>query len=304
MTKEHEVLLPTRAVLAVKESNKRAFNRRQLAIAFLAISAAFFVWIRPVVYPGQKTGTVMIGTAGFTGYHCDQVPALVPDSSRLNDSQLFSPEFAATAAKRLSQAVQIPTVSFDNMTDLAPTVPDASVHLPFLRFHTFLENAFPLVHKHLLRRVINKYSLLYSWKGTNHYAAPLILMAHIDVVPVLPETANLWTHDPFSGYIDHENGFLWGRGAGDTKATVLGTLEAVEALLKATNGKYLPNSDIYLAFGHDEEISGYQGAKSIADYLQHDLGLAGKVGLIVDEGPGFGEVNDVRLATVGTGEKG
>ncbi|KAJ3137217.1 hypothetical protein HK100_000794 [Physocladia obscura] len=173
------------------------------------------------------------------------------------------------------------------MTDLLPTEPDVSVHLSFLRFHAFLEIAFPLVHKHLARPGINKYSLLYSWKGANFDAAPLtlIVQAHIDVVP---ETANQWTHDPYFGYIDAENGFLWGRGSSDTKPTVIGTLEAVEALLSATNGKYRPTSDIYLAF----------------EYLEQNLVLAGKVGVIVDEGTSFGSIEDVRMATVATGEKG
>ena len=43
-------------------------------------------------------------------------------------------------------------------------------------------------------------------------AAPLLLMVHVDVVPV--ERAR-WKHDPFGGEID--NGFIYGRGALDTK---------------------------------------------------------------------------------------
>ncbi|KAJ3059303.1 hypothetical protein HDU99_006405, partial [Rhizoclosmatium hyalinum] len=74
-------------------------------------------------------------------------------------------------------------------------------------------------------------------------------------------------------YIDEKNGLLWGRGSGDTKATFMGHLEAVEKLLEAG---FTPKRTVYLAYGHDEEISGHQGARKLAEYLEHDLKLAGK----------------------------
>ncbi len=42
-------------------------------------------------------------------------------------------------------------------------------------------------------------------------------------------------------------------------------LEAVESLLVQ---QYVPQRTYYLAFGHDEEIQGFEGAQYIAEKLQ------------------------------------
>ena len=49
---------------------------------------------------------------------------------------------------------------------------------------------------------------------------PLLLMAHLDVVPIEPSK---WTKQPFGG--DVEGGYVWGRGAADDKAMVAANLE-------------------------------------------------------------------------------
>ena len=53
------------------------------------------------------------------------------------------------------------------------------------------------------------------------------------------------------------DGFVWGRGSTDCKSTLCLTLEAVEYLLKKG---FVPDRDIYLEFGHDEEVGGEMGA--------------------------------------------
>ena len=50
--------------------------------------------------------------------------------------------------------------------------------------------------------VINQYSLLYEWKGTDPSLQPYLLAAHLDVVPT-PDL-HLWQHPPFSGH--HQDG--------------------------------------------------------------------------------------------------
>lgn len=45
----------------------------------------------------------------------------------------------------------------------------------------------------------------------------------------------------------------------------MAVLESVEELLKH---QYTPQRTIYIAVGHDEEISGFSGAKKTADILQ------------------------------------
>lgn len=59
-----------------------------------------------------------------------------------------------------------------------------------------------------------------------------------------------------------------GRGALDLKVVVVGWLEAAAALLR--EGTYHPERTLLLAFGHDEEVSGFAGAGKIA----------GRVGLV------------------------
>lgn len=60
-------------------------------------------------------------------------------------------------------------------------------------------------------------------------------------------------------------------------------MEAVEELLKVG---FTPERTVILAFGFDEEISGYQGAKHIALHLMKRYGEDG-VALLIDEGPGI-----------------
>ncbi|KAI8619461.1 hypothetical protein BC830DRAFT_1104026 [Chytriomyces sp. MP71] len=252
------------------------------------------------------------GDSGASSLHnpsiaCDQTGPLVPSADpRLNLSRFDAPLFRDAALKHFSKAITFRTESFDSQRNVAPPpapLPDP-IHEPFLAMHTFLQEAFPLVHSHLNRTIINRYSLLFHWRGVqSDQLPPLLLMAHLDVVPVLNDTLKQWIHAPFDGFVDVEGGKVWGRGASDTKQTVCAILEAVEALLKA--GYINPSGgDVYVAFGHDEEISGHQGAKQVAKYMREDLDLAGKVGMIIDEGAGVSEFENITIAKVQVAEKG
>jgi len=197
-----------------------------------------------------------------------------------------------TIATRLSEAIQIQTVSFD------ATV--ASNTDSFQTFHAFLAKSYPRVHAQLTKEIINGSSLLYTWKGKDERRKPVLLMAHMDVVPVDPETEKSWTYGPFSGEV--AGGFIWGRGAMDDKVSVLGILEAVEQLLVAG---FQPERTIYLAFGHDEEIGGNTGAAKIAASLSaRDVQLE----FVLDEGLNIfsGIINGVTapVALIGIAEKG
>ncbi len=85
-------------------------------------------------------------------------------------------------------------------------------------------------------------------------------MAHIDVVP--DGETDRWEKPPFSG--ENDGSFIWGRGTLDDKGSMVAMLEAVEKLI---GENYVPERTIYLAFGHDEEISGYKGASVISNTL-------------------------------------
>jgi carboxypeptidase PM20D1 len=159
------------------------------------------------------------------------------------------------AARSLSGALQIKTVSNEDYakTDFAQ----------FNSFLTYLERTFPGVYAGLEHEMVNTYSPLFRWKGSDPLKKPVLLMAHYDVVPADPDSEASWTYPPFSGTI--EAGTIWGRGALDIKCQVIGILEAVESLLKEG---YQPQRDIYITFGHDEEVDGQQGARVTAELLK------------------------------------
>jgi carboxypeptidase PM20D1 len=177
------------------------------------------------------------------------------------------PVDAQRASARLAKAVQIKTVSEED----AP--PD---HPAFQQLQAFLAQAYPNVTAHLTREVVNQDSLLYTWKGTDSSLAPVVLMGHMDVVPVEQSAESAWTHPPYSG--DIAEGFIWGRGTLDDKVGVLGALEAAEALLQQN---FQPRRTFYFSFGADEELTGFHGAKQLSTLLAA-RGI--KPALVMDEG--------------------
>lgn len=159
------------------------------------------------------------------------------------------------AADRLSNAV-----SFETISKQEPSHIDGD---QFRKQHEYLKEAFPLVHKHLEREVVNDFSLLYTWKAENSHLKPVMLTSHLDVVPVEPGTETDWEHPPFSGAI--RDGYIYGRGTMDVQCGVMAILESVEWMLRQG---YKPKRTIYLGFGHDEEVDGDQGAYAISKVLQ------------------------------------
>jgi carboxypeptidase PM20D1 len=196
------------------------------------------------------------------------------------------------AAGRLAAAIRFPTVAAETPEEMDST--------PFKGLHAFLEAVFPRVHRSLTREVVNEWSLLYTWPGTDPDRRPILLMAHLDVVPVEPGTEAQWEHAPFSGEMADD--YVWGRGALDNKASVLGILEAVEGLLEQG---FRPACTVYLAFGHDEEVGGRHGARQIASLLE-TRGV--RFEFLLDEGlvVGHGLIPGVvaPVAMIGIAEKG
>lgn len=196
------------------------------------------------------------------------------------------------AAINLSRAIRIKTISSRDSATFEPA--------GFKAFHLFLEKTFPQAHRHLRKEVIGGYSLLYTWKGSEDHLKPILLMAHMDVVPVAPGSEGGWSYPPFAGQIAEH--FIWGRGSLDDKGSLLAIMEAVETLL--ADG-FQPRRTFYLAFGHDEEVGGFEGAAKIAALLgERNV----RVGWILDEG-GFismGILPGVSrpVALIGIAEKG
>lgn len=206
----------------------------------------------------------------------------------------YMPSDDTAAAEKLSEAVRIKTISHLNEAD--------NDWEAFRSFHTLLEKQFPLVHSSCEKITVNQYSLVYCLKAKNKNASrePVLITAHMDVVPVEEETIKAWEQPPFGG--DIAGGFVWGRGTLDTKVHLIAALEALEQMIAAD---YPIERDIYLAFGHDEEINGDQGAVKIANYFKKQ-GL--HFDFVLDEG-GCVTANLISglekpVAMIGVGEKG
>ena len=194
------------------------------------------------------------------------------------------------AAQRLSRAIRHRTV--------APV--DLASQAEFERFHAFLTESFPELHKRLARETVNQHSLLYTWQGTRTELKPILLLAHMDVMPANAEDSPRWRHAPFSGEL--ADGQIWGRGALDDKASLLALLEAVEHLLREG---FQPQRTVYLAFGHDEELGGNNGAARIAATL---AARTVQLEYVLDEGLNIsdGIVAQIArpVALIGIAEKG
>jgi len=194
---------------------------------------------------------------------------------------------------RLSEAVRIATIS--------PQDPADRDSAAFLAFHALLEERWPRVHQRLARETVNGLSLLYTWEGRDSSLEPVVLMAHQDVVPVEPERVAAWSHPPFQGEV--AQGYVWGRGTMDDKASLVAILEAVEMLLAEG---FQPRRTVYLVFGHDEEVGGDRGAAAMAALLE-ERGVE-EYALVLDEGGAV--VRDMipgmagAAALVGIAEKG
>lgn len=207
---------------------------------------------------------------------------LIPSKTSAYQAPEADPR-AKELAKKLSLMIQCDTTSHANVYE----------EEKFLEFHKLLEELFPLVHKNLERTVIDG-NLLYYWKGKSR-KDPILLMSHQDVVPA----EGIWEHEPFSG--DIADGKVWGRGASDTKASVMAFFQAVEDLL--TEG-YVPECDVYLASSCTEEWGGDGAPKLVRELKRRNVDLF----LVCDEGGGIitDPIGGVKgnFAMVGVFEKG
>ncbi|XP_030827980.1 N-fatty-acyl-amino acid synthase/hydrolase PM20D1 [Strongylocentrotus purpuratus] len=154
--------------------------------------------------------------------------------------------------RRFQEAIRIQSISWSRFEIELDEV---------TKLHLFLEKSFPLIHSSSLvtKEVINGHSLLYTVQGSDPTLMPYMLAAHQDVVPVKDQD---WDYPPFEAR--EVDGYIYGRGTIDDKHALMGIMEALEFRLKL---KQIPKRTVYLAFGHDEEVYGKNGAGKIAAEL-------------------------------------
>jgi acetylornithine deacetylase/succinyl-diaminopimelate desuccinylase-like protein len=125
---------------------------------------------------------------------------------------------------------------------------------------------------------------------------PLLLLAHLDVVPV---TGQPWTVPPFK--LTEKDGYLYGRGVNDDK----GMAAAIVAItVEAARSKPPLSRDLILALTAGEETGGFAGVGWLVEHhpelLDADLGL--------NEGNGGGitvtdDLSHIQEVTIGLGQK-
>ena len=192
------------------------------------------------------------------------------------------------AVTKLQALVRIPSIS-----DRDPARVDVAA---FDRLHQELHAQFPLLHERLVLTRVGTHGLLIRWPG-RAADKPLVLMAHLDVVPV--DESSPWQHPPFAAEV--AGGAVWGRGTLDDKGCVTAICEAVERLLGAG---HVPAQDVWLSLGCDEEVFGTAAAVAVDELERRGV----RPWLVLDEGgavaheafPGVQKP----VAAIGVAEKG
>ena len=238
---------------AITTPNAQPQRKRRSALLPLALASIFgvLVWHSDLTLSSVKC-------LGPTQHHYtaadladSQCPAQPPALAKgTHWDILHDSAYADLAASRLSRAVQHATESYDNYP-LNASDPIFDKHYSLAGY---LESEFPKVYSALKHEVVNYHGQLFTWSGSDESLKPVLLMGHLDTVPVLPATRDQWTHDPFEGVVTEESDvgrWIWGRGVSDCKNSVMGILGAVERLV--TEG-FEPERSIILAFGFDEEV--------------------------------------------------
>lgn len=118
-------------------------------------------------------------------------------------------------------------------------------------------------------------ALVVRYRGNGSGGKPILLLAHMDVVPALRAD---WERDPFK--LIEENGYFFGRGSEDNKS---GVAALSATFLQLRFEKFQPTRDLIIVFTGDEETSG-NSAKVLLN--QHRALVDGEFALNTDAGGG------------------
>lgn len=129
-------------------------------------------------------------------------------------------------------------------------------------------------------------SLVARYRGSNRRLPPILLMAHIDVVPARRDD---WSVDPFT--LTEQDGYFYGRGAIDNKA---GVAMLVANLVRYRQEGFRPQRDLIVVLTADEETTG----ASIQWLLQNHPEVA-RAGFALNTDAGGGELREGRKVVMG-----
>lgn len=174
-------------------------------------------------------------------------------------------EIDDTVVKELGELIKYKTISYEDKSLIDYNV--------FQDYINKVKEMYPLVFSKCEFTQTKEYAIKLKLKGKSS-DKPTVLMAHYDVVPV----TDGWKYDPFLGEVVEDS--IYGRGAADTKCTMVCALRALENAL--TKG-YVPNNDLYLCFGSNEEVFGDSQVKIVDEMKKEGI----KPALVFDEGGGI-----------------
>lgn len=129
-------------------------------------------------------------------------------------------------------------------------------------------------------------NLVARYRGSNRRLPPILLMAHIDVVPARRDD---WSVDPFT--LTEQDGYFYGRGAIDNKA---GVAMLVANLVRYRQEGFRPQRDLIVVLTADEETTG----ASIQWLLQNHPEVA-RAGFALNTDAGGGELREGRKVVMG-----
>lgn len=163
---------------------------------------------------------------------------------------------AQAVAGRLAQALRFPTISHRDEAQVD--------RAPFTALREWLVRTYPGIHNpQRVQRYVFGEGQLFIMTGSEPEEAPLLLLAHLDVVPAETASRADWTRAPFGGEI--ADGYVWGRGAMDDKSSAIAIFECMELMLESG---VRPRRTLIAAIGEDEEVSGERGAALMAAWLE------------------------------------
>ena len=158
-----------------------------------------------------------------------------PGTGRAQKSALSS-EDSLRAAGIFEELIEIPSVS-----DTPETVEAARAMADRLR-----SAGFPEEDVQVLEPLPDVGILVARYRGTGE-RPPILLLAHIDVVPALPED---WSVPPFE--LTLQDGWWYGRGATDNKA---GAAMLIANFLRYREEGFIPDRDLVVVLTGDEETN-------------------------------------------------
>lgn len=164
--------------------------------------------------------------------------AVISFSGKVVAQVAFSPDDKALVRDILQELIQIPTTEAEGAT---PRAAQAMAD-------RLLAAGFPREDVRVLGPNPRTGNLVARLRGRDTGARPILLMAHLDVVPARPED---WSVDPWT--LLERDGWFYGRGTTDNKA---GAAILVSNFIRMTRDGWHPERDVIILLTGDEETSG------------------------------------------------